>query len=130
VIDPRIVVAFGMRSLVLFIGLGVAACSGGAASTPAPNPPTPPTAPASNDAAADVKMICDEAATAANRQAFASVVDSKLASERGKNIFAAAAQAGDADKHATIKQGAAEVGVADWDCLAAFEKLYGAQQKP
>jgi hypothetical protein len=72
-------------------------------------------------------MICDEARAAANRDEFARAVESKLASERGKNIFAAAAQVGDGEKHAAIKQGASEVGVAEWECIAPFEKLYGTQ---
>jgi hypothetical protein len=49
---------------------------------------------------------------------FAGAVDQKLATDEGKNIFKSAAAAPDNEKHATIKQGAAEVGVADWDCKA------------
>lgn len=72
-------------------------------------------------------MICDEAKVAATRDAFAASVERQLVTAEGRNIFKAAGQVADDQKNATIKQGAAEVGVADWDCGAPLEKLYGKQ---
>lgn len=108
-----------MRQLLVLIPVLAVACGG---SKPAP----PPTAPVASPAA-DVQMICDQAKAAATRDAFASSVDHKLATEQGRNIFKAAGQAADDQKSATIKRGAAEVGVADWDCAAPLERLYGKQ---
>ena len=103
-------------SLALIVVLGSACGS----TKPATTPPSDPVA--------DVNMICAEAKIATSRDAFARSVEQKLTSQEGRNIFTGAGQGADDQKNALIKQGAHEVGVADWDCTAPLEKLYGPQK--
>src|SRR5688500_13111916 len=108
---------------LLFIGL-VSLLGGACASGKQPAL----VAPTASAATLDVALICDEAKLASSRDHFAASVEAKLASTEGRNIFNAAAQSSDDQKHAVIKAGAAEVGVTNWDCMAPLEKLYGPQR--
>jgi hypothetical protein len=92
-----------------------------------PSPPTTASSGAAVGPAADLQLICAEAAASADRDAFAASVTAKLTTEEGRSIFDAAAQAPDDQKNAVLQRGAGEVGVTGWDCAGPLEKLYGAQ---
>jgi hypothetical protein len=127
-----------MKKVWLVTALVMAACGGSkhASNTPVANEGGPAGS-TTTMAAVDMKMICDEAQAAsaasdqnAGRDAFAKAVQAKLKTDEGRNVYKSAGASADQDKYATLKQGAAEVGVKDWSCKAAFEKLYGTQVEP
>lgn len=117
-----------MRTLLVMAMLTVA-CSGQKAAPVSTSKPA-----IDSPEALDFRMICEEATRAAastgssddKRTRFADAVTRKLRTDGARKTLDSAGALSDSAKHAVLRQGAAELGIADWQC-PAIATIYGPQ---